>query len=100
MVTPASDEGKPCEGNGTQWVDCNVQACDLAVDCEWGPWVEESPCSKTCGGGRKPLSRKVARPASDGGKNCEGPGVKWESCNTQACPDVTKSGSAFYFVVQ
>ena len=98
IATPASNGGKPCEGNSTQWKYCNAQACD--IDCEWGPWSAWSTCSKTCGWGVKSISREVAKPAISGGKPCEGPGVKREACNQQACPDVTKSGISFYFEVQ
>ena len=98
MNTPASGGGKPCVGGNTTYESCNMQNC--GIDCVWGSWGEWSTCSKTCGWGVKSLSRKVARPASDGGKNCEGSGVKREACNVQACPDVTKSGSAFYFALQ
>ena len=95
VATPASDGGKPCEGNSTQWENCNMQTCGF--DCVWGLWGEWSTCSKTCGGGRKSRSRKVAMPATRGGETCKGPGVIWESCNTQTCSNVTKSGSTFFW---
>ena len=57
----------------------------MPVDCEWGPW-EFNKCSVTCGGGTKTGVRRVVTQAEDDGKDCTGPSIKEEACNTDACP--------------
>jgi len=53
-------------------------------NCEWGSWTEGA-CDKTCGGGRREITRTKQVQESNGGY-CYGPSSKTESCNNQKCP--------------
>ncbi|XP_065911543.1 scavenger receptor cysteine-rich domain superfamily protein-like [Dysidea avara] len=51
--------GSPCDGVLVQVeeVDCNEEPCN-ATEPVYGPWIESSPCSATCGVGRQVWSRE------------------------------------------
>ncbi|XP_016380232.1 A disintegrin and metalloproteinase with thrombospondin motifs 8-like [Sinocyclocheilus rhinocerous] len=52
---------------------------------EWGPW---GPGSRTCGGGVEFSHRECTAPVpQNGGSYCVGQRVKYQSCNTQTCPE-------------
>ncbi|XP_006888295.1 PREDICTED: A disintegrin and metalloproteinase with thrombospondin motifs 20-like [Elephantulus edwardii] len=58
------------------------------VDGDWGPWGPFSSCSRTCGGGIRSASRICNRPEpKNGGKYCVGLKTKYQSCNTDPCPE-------------
>jgi hypothetical protein len=67
---------------------CNTQCC--AEDCVLGDWTSWGSCSKDCGGGTKPRTRKVLKPAKCGG-SCGGTAEDLP-CNTQPCQKSTKKG--------
>ena len=57
-----------------------------AVDGGWSPWLKASNCSVLCGGGVQLFVRKCNNPVpANGGKDCEGPKSKSESCAYCPC---------------
>ena len=66
---------------------CNKYHC--VVDGGWSSW-RRGPCSKSCGGGTRQRTRVCNNPQPDcGGKECHGPIVDVESCNTNIYPGKT-----------
>ena len=57
----------------------------IIVHCKWGPW-DVTDCDKTCGGGTKTKTRKIAQQAEHDGNECTGDSTITESCNIQECP--------------
>ncbi|CAD6237075.1 GSCOCG00002128001-RA-CDS [Cotesia congregata] len=57
---------------------CNVHDC---IGSEWGPW---SACNNKCGRGIQKRSRKIERPAENGGKGCN-PLVQRRYCYSTQC---------------
>jgi len=58
------------------------------VDGGWGKWSEPSKCSKSCGGGRRVVTRKCDNPTpSKGGRRCRGDAYSTYICNLQPCPE-------------
>ena len=57
-----------------------------AVDGGWSPWIMASNCSVLCGGGVQLFVRKCNNPVpANGGKDCEGPKSKNETCAYCPC---------------
>ena len=56
-----------------------------AIDCVWNAYEEWTSCSKDCGGGKRSRARTIKIAASNGGKECSGPTVEEEDCNTHGC---------------
>ena len=57
-----------------------------AVNGGWSPWIMASNCSVPCGGGVQLFVRKCNNPVpANGGKDCEGPESKNESCGHCPC---------------
>uniref|UniRef100_A0A7M5XDD6 Uncharacterized protein n=2 Tax=Clytia hemisphaerica TaxID=252671 RepID=A0A7M5XDD6_9CNID len=57
------------------------------VDGKWSTWSAVGACNRKCGPGRRRFTRKCNNPKpAFGGKSCEGPKIKFESCNNGACP--------------
>lgn len=71
--------GKDC-GTTYDEKNCNLGAC--AVDCEheWGDWSE---CTKECGGGVKYRHPEIKQKTQYGGKEC--PDTEEEVCNDNDC---------------
>merc|ERR1711968_208477 len=65
---PVGEGGEPCP------VDCQVSA--------WGWW---SPCSKSCGGGKRTRERKMIVSPSGTGKSC-GSFSEEGACHQEKCP--------------
>ena len=61
-----------------------------AKPCEWGSWTEGS-CDRTCGGGKRVLTRRKLIQEQNNGECLHGD-TKAEICNTQQCP-----GESFLF---
>ncbi|NUN06245.1 MAG: thrombospondin type-1 domain-containing protein [Bdellovibrio sp.] len=83
--------GAACTGPSSQQIACNTHACPTTqpVNGGWSPWVDQSACSKTCGGGTKTQARTCSNPyPANGGANCSGPTTQQVSCNSQACAGV------------
>ena len=55
------------------------------IDCVWNAYEEWTSCSKDCGGGKRSRARTIKIAASNGGKECSGPTVEEEDCNTHGC---------------
>ena len=61
------------------------------IDCQvsdWGKWKKRSKCTKTCGGGKKVLSRKrriTSHPSGDGEKCPSLVEYKIINCNKKSC---------------
>lgn len=80
----AANGGQECEGESTNFRDCNTQKCP--IPCEWTPWGEWDTCTKTCGGGMQGRVRSVLQKERYGGKPCEGDPQQMQGCSMQACP--------------
>ena len=58
-------------------------------DGAFGPWSTWTPCNWPCGGGKRNRHRFCDKPApANGGKDCVGPRVEEEDCNTEPCPSM------------
>ena len=75
------------------YAKCKQYLVHFADDCKWGSYGEWSHCSKTCGGGEKYRQRSEFKPASNGGKACEGKATETKRCNWKACPVDCEWGS-------
>ena len=83
VLIQSSDGGLDCQGDETENVSCNTDAC--AIDCVWDEFSEWTRCSKSCGDGEKERSRKKNVLASNGGKDCEGEASEKSVCNEAVC---------------
>ncbi|KAI6240745.1 hypothetical protein M3Y99_00417700 [Aphelenchoides fujianensis] len=57
----------------------------VRIDGGWTAWSEWSPCSRTCGKGRRKRRRECTNPKPQRGRYCEGAMVDSESCNSGSC---------------
>ncbi|KAG8171204.1 hypothetical protein JTE90_004725, partial [Oedothorax gibbosus] len=58
------------------------------IDCVVTPWSEWSPCSHTCGNGRRERRRMIKLNPENGGKTCPAKLVQRRKCKDNApCPD-------------
>ena len=58
----------------------------LLVNGGWSSWLT-GPCSKTCGGGVRNVTRECNNPRPRcGGKDCVGISIDRVSCNKRCCP--------------
>lgn len=68
----------------------DVQYCNTnfpcPVDCEFRPWSPWSPCTKSCGVGRRTRRRHIDVDGINGGKHCAGYTEENDACNLQSCP--------------
>ncbi|GAB6020024.1 hypothetical protein CHUAL_002773 [Chamberlinius hualienensis] len=66
-----------------------VSSISLKVgDGGWGRWSDYGPCSRTCGGGIRKSIRHCDHPKpTNGGKYCTGERIRYQSCQTQDCPE-------------
>ena len=85
LVSPAFG-GKPCPSSVV------VESCPngeggepCPVDCQMSAWGWWSPCTKSCGGGKRTRERKMLVPRSGNGKTC-GSNSEKGNCNAQPCP--------------
>jgi hypothetical protein len=62
---------------------CSTQPC--ARDCVLAAWGTWSPCSVTCGGGRRERTRAVAQTAVEPGMACPVDLTESEECANHAC---------------
>ena len=63
------------------------------MDGGYTNWTKWSPCSVTCGGGTKHMTRNCTNPEPQyGGKDCLtqglGPATSEASCNPTCCPGI------------
>ncbi|KAK3096440.1 hypothetical protein FSP39_000163 [Pinctada imbricata] len=90
----AAAEGTICDTN--KW--CFNEKCVLigerpeAINGNWGEWSSWSSCSRTCGAGVSVTERHCDNPRpSNGGKYCIGERKRYKICNTDSCPERSKS---------
>jgi len=80
--------GKPCEsGDSNEVMPCKgLPSCEAEADCvdgKWTDWEDWSACTKTCRGGLRFHSRRVASEPSTCGKPLVGPAKESDSCNVK-----------------
>jgi chondroitin sulfate proteoglycan 4 len=91
--------GRVCVGPDRAEIYCpHLPPCPVPkaapIDGGWGPWGPWSECSAVCGGGFKIRRRKCDDPEpQNGGMECPGCHIEYESCNVQPCSDIKKLGS-------
>ncbi|CAE8633132.1 unnamed protein product, partial [Polarella glacialis] len=57
------------------------------ADCQLSAWLDNGPCSRSCGVGLQKQYRKVIRDAAVGGVSCEAFSLSKEVvCNPTPCP--------------
>merc|ERR1719242_530541 len=90
-TTPMTNNGDHVENAG-QWGHCSPE-CEArrssplqikpteAETGSWSPWAAWSPCSLSCGGGKKVRSRMCT-------KDCVGQTLQTKTCNSNNCPVV------------
>ena len=54
----------------------------------WGEWGSFSACSRTCNGGERTRTRECI-----GGTNCLGSNIERAVCNTNSCPEGTRTNT-------
>ncbi|CAJ1458069.1 unnamed protein product, partial [Effrenium voratum] len=82
-VLPARG-GSECDGALLETQDCGSTAAE-STDCELSPWMEWSPCTKTCAGGQRGRLRTIERHAQNGGRHCADTLGETAPCNTGSC---------------
>lgn len=85
--TQVTDSGVHVENAG-QWDYCSKNCINISaspkvqsLSRKWSSWGTWSPCSKSCGGGKKVRSRQCF-PKSGG---CEGQDIQTKICNPDVC---------------
>lgn len=65
----------------------------IPQDGGWGPFGTWSECTASCGGGFR-LRRRVCNDPipQNGGLDCSGCSIEYESCNSHECPEIQKMG--------
>lgn len=91
--------GRVCVGPDRAEIYCtNLPPCPIpkqpAIDGAWGPWGAWSDCSTKCGGGFRIRRRKCDNPTpQNGGLDCTGCHIDYDTCSTQPCIDAKKTSS-------
>ena len=83
-VLPKLDE-LVCDGDRKEVRSCNTDACPV-----WTDWTEWTPCSVSCGGGKKVKTRECVLPKALGWERlqllCPGDREVVSDCNSNPCP--------------
>eukprot|EP00927_Polykrikos_kofoidii_P048408 TRINITY_DN4268_c5_g1_i1.p1 TRINITY_DN4268_c5_g1~~TRINITY_DN4268_c5_g1_i1.p1 ORF type:complete len:1573 (-),score=284.21 TRINITY_DN4268_c5_g1_i1:333-5015(-) len=92
IVSEQTPLGKPCAPeNASEMRKCAVESCEKLPECingTWSEWGDWSECTKTCIGGFRVHTRKVAKVASACGTPALGFAGGTESCNDNiVCED-------------
>jgi hypothetical protein len=83
VVTGGSKNGPSCPPS-QELRSCNPEPCP--IDCEYDKWIPDpTPCSKTCGGGKRRYTRAYKHGSENNGEPCEHL-EKEEDCNMFDCP--------------
>ncbi|KAJ1085757.1 hypothetical protein NDU88_005882 [Pleurodeles waltl] len=69
-----------CEGQATDRRPCKAAPCEEA---KWHPWSAWTPCTKTCGGGRRTRKRSCARSPTT--SPCVGRSLEAQKCAVTPC---------------
>lgn len=91
--------GRVCVGPDRAEIYCtNLPPCPIqkqpAIDGGWSAYGSWSACSASCNGGFKVRKRKCDNPLpQNGGLDCAGCNIDYDTCNTQPCTDLRKSSS-------
>jgi len=95
--TKVDKNGNHVQNEG-QWGYCSDQCKlqrveDLQIESRgsWSSWADWSPCSKSCGGGKKVRVRTCSK-----GNSCPGQDIQTKTCNSDTCKEEdswTKWGS-------
>eukprot|EP00929_Paragymnodinium_shiwhaense_P001909 TRINITY_DN10211_c0_g1_i1.p1 TRINITY_DN10211_c0_g1~~TRINITY_DN10211_c0_g1_i1.p1 ORF type:complete len:2676 (-),score=436.46 TRINITY_DN10211_c0_g1_i1:580-8202(-) len=83
LLTVAAYGGAECLEGQFNRQPCGMQPCP--VDCQYRPWGEWTPCSRSCGQGTRERSRGV-QGASNGGLPCGDILKAVVPCSDQLCP--------------
>ena len=86
-VRTCSTSGLPCIG-----LNYDVQSCNSGINCpvdgSWGPFINESDCTASCGIGTKTRKRQCYN-QSNGGQPCYGSAIQTIVCDTNiSCPSL------------
>lgn len=74
---------------------CNIHPCP--IDCQIGEWIDWSPCTKDCGGGKRGRYRPMFVPDQHGGEPC--PHLEEnKNCNEEQCMDIESSANSLTLV--
>ncbi|GLH12202.1 Semaphorin-2A [Gryllus bimaculatus] len=91
--------GRVCVGQDRSEIYCTSNPpCPVLTppprDGQWGEWGEWNTCSQACGGGFR-VRRRVcdSPPPENGGQDCQGCHLSYETCNMQPCPEGKKYSS-------
>lgn len=90
--------GRVCVGPDRAEIYCtHLPPCPVPkppqIDGQWGPWGIWSDCSAACGTGFRHRRRKCDDPEpQNGGMECPGCHIEYDTCNVQACSDTRKLG--------
>lgn len=85
--------GRTCVGADRLEMYCsNLPPCPEprkpAIDGSWGPYGLWSKCTVPCGGGFRMRRRLCdSPPPQNGGAECNGCSIDYETCNAQKCPE-------------
>jgi len=75
--------GVACPEGLTQTESCNARDCPH--DCQLGEWETWGACSRTCGGGHQPRTRRLIVGSASGGAACPNTMQK-RTCGGHVCP--------------
>ncbi|KAL0269384.1 UNVERIFIED_CONTAM: hypothetical protein PYX00_007138 [Menopon gallinae] len=87
--------GRVCVGQSVDETYCQSNPpCPLQTppprDGEWSEWSNWGDCSAPCGGGFRSRRRTCDNP--EGGQDCNGCHMEYETCNTHGCAEGKKTG--------
>lgn len=78
-------ERNSCEGTTKMARACNTQPCE-GFTAQWSCWTDWSPCSVSCGVGKKTRTRRcLSTSVASYSNNCEGSSVEYEPCEMPTC---------------
>ncbi|XP_078526840.1 cartilage intermediate layer protein 2 [Lissotriton helveticus] len=69
-----------CEGQATERRPCQSAPC---AEAKWSPWSAWTPCTQTCGGGRRTRKRRCARTPTT--SPCVGRSLEAQKCAVTPC---------------
>jgi len=86
VLSPAKNDGQPCEGELTMTAPCGEEKCpEDCQDCQWSQWSDWGACSK-CGDQRMRHRTVLALP-NHCGKPCDATAAKEVSVCNSTCDE-------------